>query len=61
MKCPNCDGLGYLVVMRPAVFGEPIKPPLTCAPCKGTGVVPDPKPVPILAGRITKARRTPKG
>jgi hypothetical protein len=42
MKCPNCDGLGYLVMMRPAVFGKPIEPQLACTLCKGTGIVPDP-------------------
>jgi hypothetical protein len=60
MKCPNCEGLGYLVAMRPMVMGAPNNPPPVCQPCKGTGIVPDPKPVPILAGRLSKARRTRK-
>jgi hypothetical protein len=45
MQCPRCEGLGYLVTMRPAVFGKLIEPPAACKPCKGTGIVPDPKPV----------------
>lgn len=60
MKCPNCNGLGYLSIMRPAVFGQPIQPPLECQRCTGTGVVPDPKPVPFIS-KMTAARRKRKG
>ncbi len=59
MKCSDCEGRGYLVVVRPAVFGEPIKPPLTCKPCNGMGVVPDPKPIPFRS-RLVEARRRPR-
>jgi DnaJ-class molecular chaperone len=59
MQCPNCEGRGYLVVMRPAAFGAPIEPPLTCTPCNGTGIVPDPKPV-RFKSRLAEARRRPR-
>jgi DnaJ-class molecular chaperone len=56
MKCSNCDGLGYIVTMRPLVFGQPIEPPPECERCEGKGVIPDPVPVPFRS-RVAAARK----
>ena len=49
-------GEGITVTMQDAIFGEPNKPNPPCPDCKGTGVVPDPKPVPFRS-RLVEARR----
>ena len=56
MQCPKCKAEGIFVTMQDAVIGEPIKPNPPCPTCKGTGVVPDPKPVPFKS-RLVAARR----
>ncbi|MET4259867.1 hypothetical protein ABIC09_004825 [Bradyrhizobium sp. S3.12.5] len=56
MKCRICKGLGYPVEMRPVLLGEPIDMLPICEPCKGTGLIPDPKPAPFKS-KLSEARR----
>jgi DnaJ-class molecular chaperone len=60
MKCPNCKGLGYPVETRPVMLGEPFDPLPICEPCKGTGVIPDPKPV-SFKSKLSEARKMRRG
>jgi DnaJ-class molecular chaperone len=56
MKCQDCFGLGYVTEMRSMVPGRKIEPLPACKPCNGTGIIPDPKPVPFKS-KLVAARR----
>jgi hypothetical protein len=52
MKCPDCNGQGYVEPMRHSA-----RPPLQCMRCEAKGVLPDPKPVPFRSSLVAARRR----
>jgi DnaJ-class molecular chaperone len=57
MQCPDCEGKGSKVEMKPARVGQPIPSPI-CQRCDGTGIAPDPKPVRVWHRRKSMRRVT---
>ena len=57
MQCPDCNGTGQKIEMRPVRLGVPLSPYQLSPRCDGTGDVPYPKPVKVWKRRSLRRVR----
>jgi DnaJ-class molecular chaperone len=56
MQCPDCNGTGQKINMRPVRLGVPLPPFKPCPRCDGAGEVPYPKPARVRPKRRSLRR-----